>query len=49
MGVLFAIEHGKFNVESKNGKKIQQNICGFSDNLIALGKCKFYKMLWKYS
>ena len=49
MRVLFATEHGKFNGDSKNGKKISQNIYGFSDNLISIGKCKFCKIIWKYS
>ena len=34
MRLLFATEHGKFNVDSKNRNKITQNIDGFSDNLI---------------
>ena len=34
MRVLFPTEHGKFNVDSENGKKMQQKIYGFSDNLI---------------
>ena len=29
MRVLLPTEHGKFNLDSKNGKKIQQNIYGF--------------------
>ena len=49
MRVFFVTEHGKFNGASKNGKKIQQNIYGFSDNLISIAKCKFCKILWKYS
>ena len=34
MRLLFATEHGKLNVDSKNRKKIQEKIDGFSDNLI---------------
>ena len=49
MRVLFSTEHGKFNVDSKNGKKMQQNIYGFSDNLIAIGKWKFCEILRKYA
>ena len=48
MRVLFATDHGEFNVRSKNGKKMQQNIYGFSDNLISIGKCKFSLLLRKY-
>ena len=32
--VAFVSEHGKFNVHSKNGKKMQENIGGFSNKLI---------------
>ena len=49
MRVLFSTEHGKFNVHSKNVKKVQQNVYVFSDNFISIGKCKFCKILWKYS
>ena len=49
MRVLFETEHGKFNVDSKNVKKMQQNIYGFSYNLILIGKCKFCKIHPKYS
>ena len=49
MRVLFATEHGKLNVDSKNGKKTQQNIHGFSDNLISIRKFKFCLLLRKYS
>ena len=49
MSALFSTEHGKFNVDAKNGKKTQQNIYGFSDNLIFIGKFKFCLLLRKYS
>ena len=49
MRVLFSTEHGKFNVDSKNGKKMLQNIHGFSHNLISIGKFKFCLLLRKYS
>ena len=49
MRVLFSAEHGKFKSDSKNGKKMPPNIYGFSDNLISIGKCKFCKILRKYS
>ena len=49
MRVLYTTDHGKFNVDSKNVKKMQQNIYGFSDNLFSIGKCKFCKILRKYS
>ena len=49
MSVLFSTEHGKFNVDRKNGKKNRENIYGFSENLISIGKCKFCKILRKYS
>ena len=48
MRVLVPTEHGKFNVDSKNGKKMRQNIYDFSDNLISIGKCKCCKILQKY-
>ena len=48
MRVLFPTQHGKFNVDSKHGKKMQQNIYGFSDNLISIGQIKFSVLLWKY-
>ena len=41
MRVLLSKEYGKFNVHSKNGKKMQQNIYGFSDNFDSIGKFKF--------
>ena len=34
MSVLFSTEHGKFNVDFKNGKKMMLNIYVFADNLI---------------
>ena len=34
MGVLLDKQQFKFNVDPKNGKKMQRNINGFSDNLI---------------
>ena len=46
---LFATEHGKFNVDFKNGKKMQQNINRFSDNLISIVKFKFCLLIRKYS
>ena len=49
MRVLFSTESGKFNVDSKMGKKMQQNIYGFSENLISIENCKFCKILRKYS
>ena len=49
MRVLFAAEYGKFNVDFKNQKKMKQKIDGFSDNLISIGKCKFCKIVRKYS
>ena len=49
MSVLFATEHGKFNLDSKNGKKMQQNIYAFSDNLISIGNFKFCLLLRKCS
>ena len=49
MSVLLATEHGKFNVDFKNGKKFQQNNFGFLDNLFSIGKCKFCKIHRKYS
>ena len=42
-------EHGKFNVDSRKGKKIQENIYGFSEELIRIGKCKFSLLLREYS
>ena len=30
----FFFEHGKFNIDFKNRKKMQQNIYGFSEELI---------------
>ena len=32
MRVLFPTKYGKFNVDSKNGKKMQEKIYGFPDN-----------------
>ena len=49
MSVLFTTEHGKFNIDFKKGKKMPRNIFGFLDNLISIGKSKFFKVLWKYS
>ena len=49
MRILFESEHGKFNVHSKNGKKMWQNVYGFSYNMFSIGKCKFCKILRKYS
>ena len=49
MRVLFATEHGKFNVHSKNGKKMQPNVYGFSYNFISIAKFKFCLLLHKYS
>ena len=49
MSVLFSTEHGKFNVDIKNGKKLRRNIYGFSDNLISIGKFKFCLLFRKYS
>ena len=49
MRVLFATEHGKFNADFRNVKKMLQNFYGSSDNLISIGKFKFYKILRKYS
>ena len=48
MRVLFPTKHGKFNVDSKNGKKMSQNIYGFPDNLNSIGKFKFCVLLRKY-
>ena len=48
MRVLFATENGKFNVDLQNGKKMRQNVYGFSNNLISVGKFKFCLLLWKY-
>ena len=45
----FFWEHGKFNVDFKNRKKTQQNIYGFSQELISIGKCKFSLLLREYS
>ena len=45
MRVLFATEHGKVNVDFKNGKKC--NFYGFSDNLFSIGKFKFCLLLRK--
>ena len=36
MRVLLSTEHHKFNVDSKNGKKMLQNIYSSSDNLISI-------------
>ena len=32
MRVLFPTKYGKFNVDSKNGKKVPEKIDGFPDN-----------------
>ena len=48
MRVLFSTEHGKFNVDFKNGKKMRQNVYGLSNNLISIGKFKFCLLLRKY-
>ena len=45
MRVLFATEHGKFNVHSKDGKKMLEKFYGFSDNFISIGMSKFCKIL----
>ena len=46
---LFFSGNWKFDLGPKNGKKLQQNIYYFSDNLISIGKFKFGEILWKYS
>ena len=46
---FFSSEHWKFNVDSKNAKKMQQKINGFLDNLIWIGNGKFSLLLREYS
>ena len=41
MKLIFVSEHWKFNVDSRNAKKMQQKIYGFLDNLIWIGNGKF--------
>ena len=48
-GFPLCSEHCKFNVDSKNGKEMSQKIDGFSDNLTAIGNCKFCLVLGEYS
>ena len=43
-GAFFS-QHHKFNVDSKNGKKMPQNVSPFPDKLIWIGKCKFSLLL----
>ena len=45
----FFSEHCKFNLDSKNAKKISQKIHGFLDNLIWIGYGKFSLLLGEYS
>ena len=45
----FLREYGKSNVDFKNGKKMQQNIYSFSEELIWIGKCKFSLLFREYS
>ena len=49
MRLIFFSENWKFNVNSKNAKKIPQKIYGFLDNLIWIGKGKFSLLLREYS
>ena len=49
MRLLFVSEHGKFDVDSKIVKKMQQSIDGFSEQLIWIGKCKFSPLIREYS
>ena len=42
-------EHWKFNVASKNAKKMQQKIPGFLDNLIGIGNGKFSLLVRQFS
>ena len=45
---MFAV-HWKFNVDSKNSRKIPQIIYDFLDNLIWIGNDKFTLLLQEYS
>ena len=42
-------EHWKFNVDSKNAKKIPQKISGFLENLISIRHGKFSLLIGEFS
>ena len=49
MRLIFVSEHLKFNVDSKNAKKIRQQSTGFLDKLISIGNRKFNLLIQEYS
>ena len=49
MRLIFFSEHLSFNVDSKNEKKMQQNVYDILDNLIWIGNRKFSLFLQEYS
>ena len=49
MRLIFLSKHWKFIADFKNAKKVQQNIDGFSDNLIKVGNGKFSLLIREYS
>ena len=45
----FFSEHWKFNIDSKNERKMFKKFDCFSDNLIWIGNCKLSLLLREYS
>ena len=46
---FFFSERGKFLVDTKNGKKMQQKVYGFLDHVISMDNRKFSLLLREYS
>ena len=49
MRLIFFSKCSKFNVNSKNGTELQQNVFGFLDDSIGIGSGKFSLFLGEYS
>ena len=49
MRLICFSEYWKFNVHSKNAKKMQQKIPGFSENLISIANGKFSLLIQEFS
>ena len=47
--LFFFSERGKFHVDTKNGKTMQQKVYGFLDHVISMGNRKFSLLLREYS
>ena len=48
MMLIFFSKHWKFNSDSKNAKKMQENIYVFLDNLAEFGNGKFSLLIREY-